>query len=117
DPVRDAPVILSNLATIFPVAPGRSVFGPMAVIGWGKPELIHIELAVVLEVPAPVTLALLGTATVALPEETAIVRPNVDVVGVLDFGRSLLAVDASLRDSRVGPFALAGDLSMRLAFG
>jgi hypothetical protein len=117
DPVRDAPVILSNLSTIFPVAPGRYVFGPMAIIGWGKPELIHIELAVVLEVPAPVTLALIGTATVALPEETAIVSLNIDVVGVLDFGRSLLAVDASLRDSRVGPFALAGDLSMRLAFG
>ena len=117
DPVRDAPVILSNLSTILPVAPGRYVFGPMAIISWGKPELIHIELAVVLEVPAPVTLALLGTATVALPEDPVIVSLTIDVVGVLDFGRSLLAVDASLRDSRVGPFALAGDLAMRLAFG
>jgi hypothetical protein len=117
DPVRDAPLILGNLGTIFPPAPGRHVFGPMAVLSWGKPELIHIELAVVLEVPAPVTLALLGTATVTLPEETAIVSLTVDVAGVLDFGRSLLAVDATLRDSWVGPFALAGELAMRLAFG
>jgi hypothetical protein len=117
DPVRDAPVILSNLGTIFPAAPGRHVFAPMAVISWAKPELIHIELAVVVEVPAPVTIALLGTATVELPEDPPIVSLTIDVVGVLDLGRNLLAVDASLRDSRVGPFALAGDLSMRLVGG
>jgi hypothetical protein len=117
DPIRDAPVIVSALGAIFPTAMGRYVFGPMAIIGWGTPTLIHIELAVVLEVPDPVMLALIGRASVAIPEDVAILDLKVDVVGVLDFGRSLLAVDASLRDSRVASFPIAGDMAMRLSFG
>ncbi len=53
NPVKDAPTIIANLSSVFPVAMGRYVFGPMAIIGWGTPTLIHIELAVVVEVPAP----------------------------------------------------------------
>ena len=117
DPVRDAPVIVGHLGTIFPIAAGRHVFAPMALIGWGTPTLIDIELAVVLEVPAPVLLALIGQASVRLPDDPPIVVLNVDVVGVLDYGRGLFALDASLRDSRVAGFPLAGDLAMRLGFG
>jgi hypothetical protein len=118
DPVRDAPSIVSNLSAIFPIAMGRYLFGPMARLGWGTPTLLRIELAVVLEVPDPVMLALLGQASMALPDEdAALVSIHVDVVGVVDFGRSLLAVDASLRDSYVAAFALLGDMAMRLAFG
>jgi hypothetical protein len=117
DPVRDAPVILGHLGTILPVAAGRHVFAPMALIGWGTPTLIDIELAVVLEVPAPVQLALIGQASVRLPDDPPVVVLNVDVVGVLDYGRSLFALDASLRDSRVAGYPLAGDLAMRLGFG
>ena len=117
DPIRDAPIIISNLSAIFPIAVGRHVFGPMAIIGWGTPTLISLELAIVLEVPAPITLALLGTASIRLPEDVEVVSLNIDVVGVLDFGRSLLAVDASLRDSYVAAFAIGGDMAMRLSFG
>jgi hypothetical protein len=117
DPVRDAPVILGHLGTILPLAVGRHVFAPMALIGWGTPTLIDIELAVVLEVPAPVLVALIGQASVRLPDDPPVVVLNVDVVGVLDYGRSLFALDASLRDSRVAGFPLAGDLAMRLGFG
>jgi Family of unknown function (DUF6603) len=117
DPIRDAPIIISNLSAIFPIAVGRHVFGPMAIIGWGTPTLISLELAIVLEVPAPITLALLGTASIRLPEDVEVVSLNIDVVGVLDFGRSLLAVDSSLRDSYVAAFAIGGDMAMRLSFG
>ena len=118
DPIKDAPKIIANLSSIFPVAMGRYVFGPMAIIGWGTPTLIRIELAIVIEVPAPVTLALLGQASVALPDDSApIVSLHVDVAGVYDSGKQTLAVDASLRDSRVAGFTIAGDLALRAAFG
>jgi len=117
DPIRDAAQIIANVGAIFPAAAGRHVFGPMALIEWGTPALLTIELAVVLEVPAPVVLVLIGTATVELPEDVPIVKLKVDVVGVLDYGRSLLAVDASLRDSSVAGFPLVGDLAMRFGFG
>jgi hypothetical protein len=117
DPVRDAPVILGHLNTILPVAVGRHVFAPMALIGWGTPKLIDIELAVVLEVPAPVIIALIGQASLRLPDDPAVVVLNVDVVGILDVGKGLFSLDASLRESRVTGYPLTGDLAMRLAFG
>ena len=118
DPVKDAPTIIANLSSIFPITMGRHVFGPMAIIGWGTPPLIRIELAVVVEVPAPVTLALLGQASVVLPDDAApIVSLHVDVIGVYDAGKQRLAVDATLRDSRVAAFVLAGDLALRADFG
>jgi hypothetical protein len=117
EPVRDAPTIVANLGTVFPVAMGRYVFGPLAIIGWGTPTLIRIELAVVVEVPAPVVLALIGQASVVLPDQNApIVSLHVDVVGVYDSGKRSLAVDASLRDSHVAAFSLAGDLALRADF-
>jgi hypothetical protein len=117
DPVRDAPQIVSDLGEIFPVATGRYVFGPMAIIGWGTPTLIEVELGVVLEVPDPIVLALLGTARVALPDpDLPALLLNLDVAAVLDLGLGLLAVDASLRDSYVAGFTISGDLSMRLSF-
>ena len=36
---------------------------------------------------------------------------------IIDFGRKLLSLDASLRDSRVAAFTLYGDMAMRLAWG
>jgi hypothetical protein len=117
DPIRNAQTIISNLTTLFPIAINRYVFGPMAILGWGTPTLIRAEIGVLIEVPAPMVLALVGQASVELPEDTAIVSLNLDVVGILDFGKSLFAVDASLRDSYVAAFSIYGDMAMRLSWG
>ena len=37
------------------------MFGPMLEIGWGTPTLITLEIGVILEVPDPVRIALLGS--------------------------------------------------------
>lgn len=59
----------------------------------------------VLEVPDPIALALLGIATVALPDPQApALLLNLDVAAVVDLGQQLIAVDASLRDSNVAGF-------------
>jgi hypothetical protein len=117
DPVANAAVIISNLTTIFPIAMNRYVFGPMAIIGWGTPNLVKVELGVVLELPSPIVLALLGKASIAIPaEDEPVISINLDFVGVLDYGRSLFAVDAALRDSYVAAFAIQGDMAMRLTW-
>ncbi|MDJ0762835.1 MAG: hypothetical protein QNJ97_07575 [Myxococcota bacterium] len=118
DPVRNAAQIISNLRIIFPIAVGRYVFGPMAIIGYGTPTLLKGEIGVVIEVPAPLTLAILGQLSAALPDEkAAIIEINLDVVAIIDFGRKLFALDASLRDSRVAAFSIYGDMAMRLSWG
>ncbi len=107
-----------RLAGLFPPAAGRHVFAPTARIVWGSPTLITIELALVLELPAPVRLVVLGRLRAVLPDEReAIVRIQVDLLGVIDFDRAEAAVDATLVDSRLAQFALTGDMALRMSWG
>ena len=111
DPVPRAAQIVSTLQSVFPPARGRFVFGPMVQLAWGTPALVTAEIALILELPAPLRLIVLGRLRSLLPTpEAAIVKLNLDVVGILDFGRREVSVDATLYDSTVGPFALSGGL-------
>ncbi len=118
DPLGNVPALLSTLGSVFPVAPERYVFGPMVKIGWGVPTLITLELALLLELPDPVRVIILGRIKAVLPEERVpLIQLRMDVMGVLDFGRSELSIDATLYDSRIVTFALSGDMAMRLSWG
>ncbi|MFJ1596541.1 DUF6603 domain-containing protein [Streptomyces sp. NPDC088261] len=118
DPLGRAPELVATLGAVFPATPGRHVVGPMARIGWGTPTLLTIDVGLLLELPAPLRLALLGRLRMALPTpEAALVVVNVDIVGTVDFERAEASLDASLRDSRIAAFTLTGDLAMRASWG
>ncbi len=118
DPIANAPQIISNIENFFPPAEGRYLFGPMLEIGWGTPTLITLAVGVILEVPDPVRLVLLGLIDAGLPTtEAALIELHIDVLGILDFGAKTLSIDGSLYDSRVLIFSLAGDLALRLSLG
>ena len=118
DPIANAPQIISNIENFFPPAEGRYLFGPMLELGWGTPTLITLAVGVILEVPDPVRLALLGLIDAGLPStEAALIELHIDVLGLLDFGAKTLSIDGSLYDSRVLIFSLAGDLALRLSWG
>lgn len=121
NPVRDAPQIISDLRAIFPPVENRFVFGPMAIIGYGSPSFVEVELGIILELPAPVRLVLLGKINAFLPrkepKDAVVVELHLDILGVLDFGRKELAIDATLHDSRIVSFNLFGDMAMRLSWG
>jgi hypothetical protein len=118
DPIRNAAQIVSDLRNVFPPAKNRYLFGPMAIIGWGTPTVLTVELALILEVPEPVRLVILGRLTALLPEaRTAVVRVRMDAIGVIDFNRGEVALDATLYDSRILTFALTGAMALRAAWG
>ncbi|MFJ3339199.1 DUF6603 domain-containing protein [Streptomyces sp. NPDC086766] len=118
DPVPRAPQIISTLQSVFPPARDRHLFGPMVQLAWGTPTLVTAEIALILELPSPLRLIVLGRLRALLPTpETAVVKLQLDAVGVLDFGRREVSVDASLVDSTVGPFALSGDMALRASWG
>ena len=118
DPIRNAPQIISDLAAIFPPAPGRFLVGPMVQLGWGTPTLLTIELGIVLELPAPVRLLLLGRLKVVLPDEkAAIVRLQLDAVGLIDFASGDVSIDAVLYDSKIAAFTITGGMALRANFG
>ena len=118
DPIRNAPQIVSDLRTGFPPVKGRHVFGPMATICWGTPTILTLELALILELPEPVRLIILGRLKAILPDErAALVQVRMDAVGVIDFNKGEVSLDATLYDSRILEFVLTGDMALRASWG
>lgn len=114
DPERNALQIVSNLSTVFPPAPRRYVFGPMAKIGWGTPMVLTVEIGIALELPSPIRLIIMGRLTLVMPEASAAVLViKMDVLGIVDFDRGEASVDATIYDSRVARFTITGDMAMR----
>jgi hypothetical protein len=118
DPAARAPEIIRDLQAYFPPAEDRYTFGPLAKIGWGTPNVLEAKLGLILELPHPVRLTLLGTVAAGLPTmQKRFVKLNLAIVGQLDFDRKTFALDASLYDSDVGGFTLSGDAAVRLGWG
>lgn len=118
DIVKNANAIISNLGQVFPVKKDRFLIGPMAKLGWGTPTLITIELGIIIELPSPILLAIVGVIKAILPKkETKILAIQVNFVGIIDFDKKQLSFDASLYDSSILTFALLGDMALRVYWG
>jgi len=118
DPIDNAPQIISEIQSFFPIALGNYIFGPLLEIGWGEPTLITFTVGVILSVPNPIIIAILGLIDAGLPtQDEALIEIHIEVLGVINFGTKTLSIDGSMYDSSVLIYALAGDLAMRLAWG
>ncbi len=118
DPIANAPSIIAAMETVFPSAEGRYVFGPVIKIGWGTPPLIEAMLGIVISLPDPIVIAVLGSVTAVLPsDDTDLVALHLDVAGVIDMGAASLSIDASLNSSHIVGFPLSGDMALRSGFG
>lgn len=118
DPMRNAPRIVSDLRSVFPPTGGRHVFGPMARVGWGTPTIMTADIGVLISLPSPVKLVVLGRLHAALPDDdAALVVFNMDAIGAVDFGAREGSIDATLYDSRVVAYTLTGDMAMRTNWG
>ena len=117
DPVAHAAEIISDLRDIFPPATDEFVFGPMVKMGWGTPTIAEVELGFILDLPAGI-IVLLGAIGCFIPTaEAAVVELHLDFDGVFDPGKKLLALTASLHDSRVAYYTLRGDMAFQLTWG
>ena len=116
DPVAHANEVISNIKQGFPLAEGRFIFGPMLKVGWAS--VISIEAGVLLELPMPIKLALLGRLSCVLPEaDSAILVLQLDLAGFIDFGTGDIKIDADLVDSRIVTFPLTGGFAVRANVG
>ena len=106
---RAADQALASLEAIFPRASGRVVVGPMFQLSWGG-RLLTASFAVLLELPEPVRLSLLGTLLLTIPDpELPLVRIEATFAGTFDPQIPSFELRASVRGSIVG-VALTGDL-------
>ena len=119
DPIREAPSIARRASRLFPVAKGQHVFGPTVKLGWGSPkELVSLDLALLLTLPDPLRLIVIGDVSAALPDpKVPVIQLNVALAGVLDISASRLEAEGKLYDSVVQLIPISGGFALRTAWG
>jgi Family of unknown function (DUF6603) len=118
DIIKNAPTVISNFETVFPVLHEQYIFGPAIQIAYGTPTLIAGDVAVILEFPNPFLLSVFGKVTSKLPnKDNPIVQINVGIVGALDIVNGKVEVYGSIYDSKILDFALSGDMAMAASWG
>jgi hypothetical protein len=117
DPVAAFPQLEGLLRRVFPEAPGSVFTGPMFELAWGG-RLVRAAVAVIVELPDPARLTILGRLRCALPDEA---HPLVDlqalIVGTFDPAVPETTLLASLRAGTVGGVTIDGDLFLLLRGG
>ena len=117
DVVGNISRIISDIKQIFPIKEDSFLIGLMGKIGWGTPTLISIEIGIILELPEP-KIIILGVVKMVLPtEETALVKIQVNFLGVIDFQNGFVYFEARLFDSKLVGFPLTGSLALVVAWG
>lgn len=117
DVVANMSRIISDIKQVFPQLNDHFLIMPMGKLGWGTPSILTLELGLLFEIPVP-RIAILGVIKALLPDEkNALLRLQVNFLGVIDFENEYISFDASLYDSRLLTFTLTGDMAFRLSWG
>lgn len=123
DVAAQAPQILASLEAFFPQSPKRFAGGLFVRLLWGTGDLWVTDLGVIVSLPRPVKVALIGSSTVrlltevgkqklknkeALKPEDEVACIRLDVFGAYDGGVPEVSVQAELIDSHVAHLPLRG---------
>ena len=114
DPIPNAKTILDDMAAVLPAREGQYLFGPVARISWGQPNLVDVKLGVILEVGGEIRILILGGLACSLPTRDAgLVVLTLSFFGEIDFAAGTIDFDASLQGSRVLSWPISGDTAIR----
>ena len=109
--------IISDIKQFFPPQPDHFVVGPMAKLGWGTPSILTVEIGILLDLPDPI-IAIVGVIKAGLPTpDVALLRLQVNFIGVLDFKEGYIFFRADLYDSYLLVFNLTGSLAFLVSWG
>ena len=109
DPQRHAEEILPLLDRAFPVSPDSVVVGPMLRITWSE-LILDASVAVVVELPDPVRISVIGRVEVAVPAPALpLIRLRAAFLGVVDPAVPSMSFLAALTDSNIAGVTITGD--------
>lgn len=129
DPAENAPRILGRLRTLFPVQANALTVGPVVEVNWGTPALVVARLGILAQFGGAfgggdfrfTRLTVIGTVRATAPpqklDSPRLVDLTADVLGDYDVESGLLAIDARLRDSKLGGVDFSGSLIVRIGMG
>lgn len=109
--------IVSDIKQVFPPQKDHFLICPMGKIGWGTPTIITLDLGILIEIPAT-GFKILGVLKALLPQEdNALLKLQVNFLGVIDFENRSISFDATLFESRLLTYTITGDMALRIAWG
>jgi len=115
DIVANITRIISDIKQFFPPQQDHFVVGPMAKLGWAS--IVTVELGLLLDLPDPM-FAIVGVLKAMLPtEDAALLRLQINFIGVVDFDRGYIFFRADLFDSRLLIFTLTGSMAFLISWG
>jgi hypothetical protein len=122
DPAANAPAILETLGAIFVAAPGSFVVGPTMQLSWlkiGELDFLRVDVGVFIELPGPARIVIVGRAVAEVPGPgVPLLHFQIDVIGEIDFVKSMLSIRAALVNSQaLGIFRAAGDAVLIVCWG
>ncbi|MEO8368640.1 MAG: DUF6603 domain-containing protein [Candidatus Solibacter sp.] len=111
DAAAHGPAIVATLGRVFPEAPDHILVGPMLKITWGG-RIVSMVVAVVVDLPNPLQLVVLGQVTVALPDPLApLVFIRATFAGAFELSPTpSVSMVASLSGSYIAGMPLNGDI-------
>ncbi|MFF0488754.1 DUF6603 domain-containing protein [Nocardia sp. NPDC004068] len=108
--IARADEIVGALEGGFPVARGRSLVGPMLRITWGG-RIVSLAVAVIMQLPDPGRVLILGRALIALPDPAApLIRLQASVFGRIDAGVPEVEFLVSLAGSWIVGIPVTGEI-------
>ena len=117
DPGARSQEVLPALDHAFPPAPDSVVVGPMYQISWGG-RILTASVAVVLELPDPVRISILGKLLLAVPDPAVpLIRIQATFLGQIDPAVPSMMFLASLIDSNIAGVPITGDVYLLVRGG
>jgi hypothetical protein len=113
----DSQRVIDNMGALFPDCPGQLIVGPMLEITWAG-GLLTAAVMVLLELPKPFAVSVLGRLAVDLPTDGAAIvhiEARIDATVVPSVPEFRLAV--SLNGSSIAGFPLTGDIYLLIRGG
>ncbi len=123
--IANAAKIISDMRSVFPVAEGQYVIGPMLKLGWGSPvNIVVVDLGIFIEIGISgsgfevARVVLMGQAEMALPTpEQKTIEVKIDILGVLDLERKEASFQAAIEASSLMAFKMYGDCAFLVSWG
>jgi hypothetical protein len=114
NPVVQAPHIFAVWKQTMPISVGHTVVGPMLALSWGgAANLCTLELALLIQLPSPVQVVLLGSFQLNAPSPTApVIQLRADLLGELTFTPFYFLLQAVLVNSKLGTFTISGGMAI-----
>jgi hypothetical protein len=101
------------LAKLFPAKEDAHTVGVLAGLSWGRASLAQIDLGFFYDTSAPARIVAIGRLSVERPRITL----HLLALGVLDFDRGELDLQARLAETRILGADLSGDAAIMLRWG